>query len=86
MHGAPDDDERTRAVAEEDMRRADAGEYVDVHAWTFSPESFRRLVLALNEKGWIALRPEIVHDTDFGELEFFAVLRKSEATLLGGPR
>lgn len=74
-HGAPAPDTALRDAAEEEARRADAGEYVDVHAWTFSPQSFRRITAATAPE--TGLTPVTVHDTAFGDLEFFAVLRKS---------
>lgn len=56
-----------------DMHRS--GKYVDVHAWTFTPESFRTMIIDLTNSGAIGLELEQVFDTRFGALEFFAVLR-----------
>lgn len=74
QHGAPAPDAALERAAHDEVRRAEAGEYIDVHAWTFSPESFRRLVAATSPA--TGLSPAVVHDTAFGDLEFFAVLRK----------
>lgn len=66
---------RTRAaLAEYDAAK---GGYVDVHAWQFTPPSFRRIVQYLFELGLIALQPERVYDTPHGSNEFTAVLRKT---------
>ena len=63
-------------LAEAEARRADEGIYIDVHAWMFTPDSFRRIMLDLAERGTIGLEPVLVTDTGFGEIEFFAVLQK----------
>jgi SAM-dependent methyltransferase len=74
-HGAPAPDAALTAGANDEVQRAARGEYIDVHAWTFSPESFRRIVAATSAA--TGLSPATVHDTAFGDLEFFAVLRKT---------
>lgn len=74
-HGVPTPDAALTAAANDEVRRAADGEYIDVHAWTFSPESFRRIVAATSAA--TGLSPAVVHDTAFGDLEFFAVLRKT---------
>ncbi len=75
LHGKPrpTDDMRRSAQAEAD--RSKAGEYVDVHAWAFSPHGFLSLMGQLRDRGLTGLVPERVHATSFGDLEFFAVLR-----------
>jgi hypothetical protein len=60
----------------EESTRSLSGEYVDVHAWCFTPRSFRSLVVQLGSLGLTKLQVERVHDTGFGEQEFFAVLKK----------
>ncbi|MBB4155134.1 SAM-dependent methyltransferase [Sphingomonas jinjuensis] len=74
-HGAPAPDAALVAAANDEARRAAGGEYIDVHAWTFSPESFRRIIAATSAA--TGLSPAVVRDTAFGDLEFFAVLRKT---------
>lgn len=54
-----------------------AGEYVDVHAWRFTPTSFRTIVAGLFDRGLTALKPVAVHDTMFLHLEFFAILERT---------
>jgi hypothetical protein len=57
------------------LRQFRRGEYVDCHAWQFTPDSFRALMRDLFERGEIALALEFVSDTAFGGIEFRAVLR-----------
>jgi SAM-dependent methyltransferase len=52
------------------------GAYIDVHAWYFSPPSFRELVRALNETCYTGLYVERVYSTLYGMFEFWAILRK----------
>jgi hypothetical protein len=60
-----------------DVRRAEQGQYVDVHAWMFTPLSFSSIVKALYERGQIELYPQTVYDTGFATSEFYAVLARS---------
>lgn len=48
------------------------GSYLDVHAWMFTPSGFRAIAGGLGA----SLVVERIHDTGFGEQEFFAILRK----------
>lgn len=77
QHGAPGFYGVTRSDAERDAARAAAGEYIDVHAWMWTPASFTAITTGLFRDGYITLEPSSVHDTGFGELEFFATLTKS---------
>ncbi len=52
------------------------GEYVDRHAWQFTPDSFRSLLGVLNELEIVALRPLRVYSTHFMSNEFWAILQK----------
>ena len=61
----------TAAIAE---HAAAAGGYVDVHAWQFTPGSFRTLVGMLHEGGYSPLRPLRVYETPHGRNEFTAIL------------
>jgi SAM-dependent methyltransferase len=74
-HRATNDPE-ARARSEASIRRTRQGEYVDVHAWQFTPASFRSLVQELYDKGEIDLEPTRVHNTGFGRIEFMAVLTR----------
>ena len=65
-------------TAIEEYRRAQGG-YVDVHAWQFTPESFRNIVHCLGQLNFIRLSVERVYNTPFGRCEFTAILKK-EAT------
>ena len=73
-HGepGPDPDRLKAAIAEATSDRAS-----DVHAWTFTPESFRRLIESLGQAGLTRLVAEEVHPTAFGRGEFCAVLRRA---------
>ena len=50
-------------TAENRYRRALAGTYVDVHAWVFTPSSFRLAIGDLYAMGLIQLREARFHDT-----------------------
>jgi SAM-dependent methyltransferase len=50
------------------------GRYVDVHAWHFTPTSFRRLINHLGEIGAIKFQIKAVYATIKGTFEFTAVL------------
>ncbi|MGZ8364133.1 MAG: hypothetical protein ACXW3D_09395 [Caulobacteraceae bacterium] len=49
----------------------------DVHAWQFTPESFKELIEDMNGLGLVGLKPAAVHATRTGEGEFFAVLQRA---------
>ena len=55
---------------------AAAGAYIDIHAWRFTPERFLEIAQTLVALGYTDLSPERVFETQPGELEFTAVLRK----------
>lgn len=61
------------ALAEYD---AAAGCYIDVHAWQFTPQSFRNIVSKLRDLKLISLEPTRVYNTPFGNNEFTAILQK----------
>jgi SAM-dependent methyltransferase len=61
------------AVAE---HAAAAGGYVDVHAWQFTPGSFRAILTALADGGYSPLRPLRVYETPRDRSEFTAILVK----------
>lgn len=52
------------------------GQYMDAHAWQFTPESFERIIVFLNQLGIIQLSFLKVYDTSYGQQEFYAVLKK----------
>lgn len=53
------------------------GDYVDVHAWQFTPLTFRQIISLLNELGLTNLSAARVYDTPFAVGEFCAVLQKA---------
>jgi SAM-dependent methyltransferase len=53
------------------------GQYIDVHAWQFTPSTFREIVSLLNGLKLTSLTAERVYDTPFGGMEFFAILRRA---------
>lgn len=67
--------DRARAAVE--VYEQAKGGYIDVHAWQFTPESFRGLISDLNRSGLINLEPHRVYQTIWGQNEFTAILTKS---------
>ena len=63
-------------VADSECEKAERGEYVDVHAWMFTPRSFLDLMKRLADEGLTPLAAELVTTTQFGRQEFFAKLTK----------
>jgi SAM-dependent methyltransferase len=55
------------------------GAYVDVHAWQFTPASFRALIGQLHQGGWSPLAPLRVYETPRGRNEFTAILASGPA-------
>lgn len=51
-------------------------DYLDVHAWYFTPKSFSAIIQGLNVLSLITLKVEKIYSTPYGELEFCAVLTK----------
>jgi SAM-dependent methyltransferase len=77
-HGGVDDHERRRRAAEAiDTYRRSAGGYLDVHAWQFTPDSFRSGMRTLAGLGLSAFEVEAVYDTPRDRAEFCAVLRRA---------
>ncbi len=72
---------RPSAVSEaikEYRKSVETGEYVDVHAWQFTPDSLETNVRFLNDLGYCDLVPEAVFPTARDGIEFYAVLRKKK--------
>ena len=85
-HGDPAADRAARAaLAAGEMARSGA-QYVDVHAWQFTPASFRAVVAALGARGLCGLRVERVYDTVLDHHEFTAVLRRPRWSPQARPR
>lgn len=53
------------------------GRYIDVHAWRFTPKSFRQICELLFEAGLSPLEPVRVYDTPRPTPEFTAILEKA---------
>lgn len=73
-HGSPGPDVGQVRKALEAWNDPDARP--DVHAWQFTPDSFRTLVGTLGELGMTGFTVERVYPTVRDSLEFFAVLRR----------
>lgn len=54
-------------------------EYIDVHAWCFTPESFSQIIDLLNQLGYIDLAITRLHPTPVYGIEFYCVLEKNNA-------
>jgi hypothetical protein len=78
-HADPDYDAAmpARIKAAMDMLVRESGKYIDVHAWQFTPRTFRRIIEILFELGLSPLSVERVYNSTQGRNEFTAVLRKS---------
>lgn len=78
-HGAPsmllDPGLENRVIAEYAARTAN-GEYIDTHAWQFTPASFHRIMWALRFAGIIKLWPRRVYQTPKNMFEFCAILSR----------
>ncbi|WP_082503707.1 methyltransferase domain-containing protein [Methylobacterium sp. Leaf117] len=53
------------------------GSYIDVHAWQFTPQSFRYIIDELRKRELIDLSVERVYDTVWSQYEFMAILKSS---------
>lgn len=71
----PDIEERA-ALAERELNNSDGG-YVDIHAWFFTPDTFRTLIQSLTAAREIPLTIDHVYNTPQGNNEFNVVLRKT---------
>jgi SAM-dependent methyltransferase len=65
---------RTKAALDEFA--AARGNYIDVHAWQFTPGSFRSIMTMLHAGGYSPLEPIRVYETPKGRNEFTAILLK----------
>jgi hypothetical protein len=57
--------------------------YIDVHAWQFTPSSFKAIINMLVTLRYIDFTPIRVYDTPFGSNEFYVILEKKSG--VGGP-
>ena len=72
---APDAEER-KACAERELAESNGG-YVDIHAWFFTPTSFRTAINDLRVRSFCDFDLLRVYTTPHGRNEFNAVLRKT---------
>ena len=70
-----------RIASAEETFNAAQGAYVDVHAWQFTPDSFRGIIEAINNMDLpdFDLSVVRVYQTIYGSHEFCAILKKNEA-------
>jgi hypothetical protein len=77
-HGTPfatEGIQRLRDAIEEFNSKQDG--YIDVHAWQFTPESFRSIIEHIGRLGVAPIHPLRIYQTPFGSNEFYAILRRS---------
>lgn len=53
------------------------GSYIDVHAWHFTPQSFRKTLTCLQRLGLTSLSPLRVYETPKYNNEFYAILTRA---------
>ena len=77
----PVEDEQLAHLVELAIKEFDAAEggYIDVHAWYFTPTSFRSIASTLFKLGLTGLEPVRVFNTPLNRLEFCAILEKVES-------
>lgn len=59
-----------------DLALSATWQYVDVHNWIFTPDSFREVIDKLFEKGFVKMPLVRVYPTVFNSMEFYAVFEK----------
>lgn len=75
-HGMPSYQETECARVDELRDRIESADYIDSHAWQFTPEAFFEIISILRRQGLIDLVAERVYHTPRDMFEFTAVLRK----------
>lgn len=73
-HGRLKTSPKAIELAEAEIARAEKGEYVDVHAWMFTPSSLKTIFEQIYIENFIKLKTRYVTETAFGKLEFFVCL------------
>ena len=58
------------------MARHAGGEYIDVHCWVFTPESFSTLIMEIIKKNRLQFQLTFLEPTSSNQLEFYAQLTK----------
>jgi SAM-dependent methyltransferase len=65
---------RSKAEAATKEWQESDGRYIDVHAWQFTPQSFKEVILSLEQFGWINMVPTQILEPVWGRFEFCATL------------
>ena len=73
FHGTLDNTAQRIKNAIEEYNQSD---YVDVHAWYFTPDSFAKIINLLTESGYIDFKIKTLYHTSVKKLEFYVVLEK----------
>ena len=68
-----------RTASAEKLYAGAIGQYIDVHAWQFTPTNFRFITQRLFDMGLTDLIPERVYETPCPRDEFTAILKKCPA-------
>jgi SAM-dependent methyltransferase len=61
------------------IKEYNKNEYIDVHAWYFTPNSFIKIINQLYQLGYIDFKISSMQRTPFLQHEFYAVLEKFES-------
>ncbi|WP_177218419.1 bifunctional 2-polyprenyl-6-hydroxyphenol methylase/3-demethylubiquinol 3-O-methyltransferase UbiG [Caulobacter sp. UNC279MFTsu5.1] len=78
LHGeSPFNDPAGRLQLALDMMERENDRYIDVHAWKFTPDVFRRIFAVLEAMNLMSLETWRVYDTPKNRNEFGVVLRKA---------
>ena len=64
------------AVVEKYQKAVQEGQYLDVHAWRFTPHNLREILVNLLQGGFIQLKIREIYATEPETFTFFAVLEK----------
>jgi hypothetical protein len=76
IHGSPNINNIKNAIQEYN-EYLNKNEYLDVHAWQFTPESFSNIINILNNLKYTNFRVSNLYNTIRGSCEFIVILQKS---------
>lgn len=54
-------------------------EYIDVHKWQFTPDSFAEIIAILQKMQLTRFKVARIYPTQFGQLEFWAIIQKTSS-------
>ena len=74
-HGKPSKD---LGIIKQALSEFQESNYINVHAWYFTPESFREILAGLNKLGMVDLQVESLIPTRKNTYEFNVILNKSD--------